>query len=213
MDFSYFIVILAVTAQLCQARVFNHEDADTREFPDMQLSPEDIAVLKMLKNDKILGALLDGDANTTDVRAFGWKIFPGTHWCGNGHIANSDSDEDLGSFKNLDRCCRTHDKCPRNLKSQALGYGTKNTGKYTASDCACDDEFKSCLKAVPKGKWYHIKTRLEHGSSQLVGKLFFNLLKMKCLKFDEKPQPITNDADDISDAEEEKAKLVAPNPF
>lgn len=41
---------------------------------------------------------------------------------------------------------------------------------------------------------------------------------MKCLKFDGKPQgdgpqPITDDADDMSDEEEEKAKLVEPKPF
>ncbi|XP_057310022.1 phospholipase A2-like [Hydractinia symbiolongicarpus] len=177
----------------------------------MVLTTEDVAVLKMLKNNEILGSLLDGEENMTEVRAFGWKIFPGTHWCGNGDIAKSDSDEDLGFFKKVDSCCRTHDKCPRSLNTGAKGYGTTNTGKYTASDCACDNQFKSCLKKVPKGKLKHVKTRLEYGSARLIGKIFFNFLKMNCLKFEEPQQ-----ADDISgDGADDSntAQLVPPTPF
>ncbi|XP_057308975.1 phospholipase A2-like [Hydractinia symbiolongicarpus] len=183
--------------------------ADTREFPEMEFSEQEKEVIRMLKNQNLLNSLLDGDDQnmTADVRKLGWKIFPGTHWCGNGNIADSQDDSDLGTFDKVDRCCRTHDHCPRNLNGGTSGYGTVNTGKYTASDCECDAEFKSCLKAVPKGKWYQIGTRLQYGSARLIGRMFFDWLKMKCLDF-EGPSAVNGEASDS-----EKAVLKDPKPF
>ncbi len=45
-------------------------------------------------------------------------IFAGTKWCGSGNLAASEND--LGILSGPDRCCRTHDKCPMELKIHAF---------------------------------------------------------------------------------------------
>jgi len=55
-------------------------------------------------------------------------IVPGTKWCGPGSIAQND--QDLGFFKQLDTCCRTHDYCPDQIGPEESKYGLKNEGRY-----------------------------------------------------------------------------------
>nr|P0DMI6.1 RecName: Full=Phospholipase A2 heteromtoxin; Short=HmTx; Contains: RecName: Full=Heteromtoxin large subunit; Contains: RecName: Full=Heteromtoxin small subunit; Flags: Precursor [Heterometrus laoticus] len=69
----------------------------------------------------------------------------GTKWCGSGNEATSGID--LGYFKNLDSCCRTHDHCD-NIPAGETKYGLTNEGIYTMMNCKCESVFKQCLKDV-----------------------------------------------------------------
>ena len=97
----------------------------------------------------------------------------GTLWCGNGNKA--ESDEALGSYADVDSCCRDHDKCDRNVGAFGKKFGYRNWRPYTVSDCECDHKFYNCLKAANEHKI----------AAKIVGKLFFNILRMPCLKIDE----------------------------
>ncbi|XP_065067126.1 acidic phospholipase A2 PA4-like [Rhopilema esculentum] len=98
-------------------------------------------------------------------------IMPGTLWCGNGNKA--DSEDDLGSFTEVDMCCREHDHCPRTVGAFKKQYGFRNLFLFTVSDCKCDFMFYTCLKNVEDHKV----------AAKLVGKMFFNVLRMPCLRF------------------------------
>lgn len=97
-------------------------------------------------------------------------IFPGTNWCGAGNI--SDDDEDLGALGRTDNCCRQHDQCFDTINANQTKYGLKNRGLITLSHCDCDDEFYQCLREV--------NTPVSHS----IGKLFFNILRVKCFRKD-----------------------------
>ena len=85
----------------------------------------------------------------------------------------ADNDDDLGAYRDVDLCCREHDKCPRNVNAFAKKYGYRNWRPFTVTDCECDSTFYKCLKAAD-----------EHPrAATIVGKLFFNILRMPCLKF------------------------------
>ncbi|XP_043287655.1 phospholipase A2-like [Venturia canescens] len=101
-------------------------------------------------------------------------IFPGTKWCGDGNIA--DSETDLGKLRALDACCRAHDNCP-----EAIGAGKSygrllNDGTFTKSHCSCDREFYTCLKNS------HSRT------AKAIGKTYFNVLRPRCFALE---NPIT----------------------
>lgn len=55
-------------------------------------------------------------------------IFPGTKWCGPGN--NADNDDDLGRFKETDKCCRAHDLCD-GIEAGASKHGLKNDSPYS----------------------------------------------------------------------------------
>ncbi|CAL1281898.1 unnamed protein product [Larinioides sclopetarius] len=95
-------------------------------------------------------------------------ILPGTKWCGVGDIA--DSFEELGTQTDVDACCRAHDHCPVKLKAFRTGYGMINLSLYTKSHCDCDKEFFSCLKTS------------SNKLADVVGNLYFNIMKFQCLK-------------------------------
>nr|WNB50471.1 group 3 secretory phospholipase A2 isoform x2 [Hemiscorpius lepturus] len=97
-------------------------------------------------------------------------IFPGTKWCGAGNVA--DDYEDLGRAEDTDKCCRTHDHCNDTIPRLGTKYDLKNNGLYTKSSCACDLTFHSCLQEG------------ENLASDLVGKVFFNVLRTQCFKKD-----------------------------
>lgn len=40
-------------------------------------------------------------------------LYLGTNWCGYGHITPKGNGSELGTYVNVDKCCRTHDHCPR----------------------------------------------------------------------------------------------------
>ena len=64
-------------------------------------------------------------------------IYPGTKWCGNGHIA--ENYDDLGEHKGTDRCCRTHDHCKVIIPGLTSKYNYFNFRPYTIVSCSCDD--------------------------------------------------------------------------
>eukprot|EP00794_Sanderia_malayensis_P003896 gene3896-4440_t len=98
-------------------------------------------------------------------------IFPGTLWCGMGNKA--ENDEQLGTYADLDSCCRSHDKCDRKVNAFSKDYGYRNWRPFTVNDCDCDSEFYSCLKDAKEHK----------KAAKIVGKIFFNILSMPCLRF------------------------------
>ena len=86
---------------------------------------------------------------------------------------NAENDNELGEYGDVDSCCRTHDKCDRTVKAFAKKYEYRNWRPFTVSDCECDSKFHKCLKDVKEHK----------KASEIVGKLFFNILEMPCLRF------------------------------
>lgn len=55
--------------------------------------------------------------------------FSGTKWCGTGDIATTY--HDLGSDKDSDKCCRTHDLCPVKIRAFKQRYNLTNNSLYT----------------------------------------------------------------------------------
>lgn len=53
----------------------------------------------------------------------------GTKWCGTGDIAANYFD--LGTEKEIDRCCRTHDLCPVKVRAFQSRYGLNNMSFYS----------------------------------------------------------------------------------
>ncbi|CAL8115534.1 unnamed protein product [Orchesella dallaii] len=93
--------------------------------------------------------------------------FPGTKWCGKGYSTNDSND--LGGFTGTDKCCRMHDLgCPFYIEAFEEKYAIFNWRGYTINHCTCDERFRSCLKQT------------NTGSSNFVGKLFFNVVQTKC---------------------------------
>ncbi|XP_074602662.1 phospholipase A2 hemilipin-like [Brevipalpus obovatus] len=101
-------------------------------------------------------------------------IIPGTKWCGPGSIAQND--DDLGFFKQLDACCRTHDYCPDQIGPKEIVHGLKNEGRYYRLACYCDEMFKKCLK--------NIEGAIERVAAQGVGLMYFDCYAATCFKRD-----------------------------
>uniref|UniRef100_A0A224XFH7 Phospholipase A2 n=1 Tax=Panstrongylus lignarius TaxID=156445 RepID=A0A224XFH7_9HEMI len=93
-------------------------------------------------------------------------ISPGTKWCGPSNRALRYGE--LGGFWQADRCCRKHDTCKLSIAPFSNEYSSLNTGPFTLSHCSCDRRFRNCLKMA------------DTGASNLVGKLFFNVVQTKC---------------------------------
>jgi len=90
-------------------------------------------------------------------------IVPGTLWCGAGQIADQYSN--LGPDYQLDRCCRQHDFCPLDV----MRFTLQNPTPYTQVACLCDEILYKCLK------------KLGSTSANDVGKVFFNIIQMRCV--------------------------------
>ncbi|KAH8271566.1 hypothetical protein KR018_008376 [Drosophila ironensis] len=73
-------------------------------------------------------------------------IVPGTKWCGPGNIA--DNYDDLGTERELDKCCRAHDNCPDKISTQGELHGLFNYGVFPIFSCECEAAFRSCLTAL-----------------------------------------------------------------
>ncbi|KAK3909488.1 Phospholipase A2 isozymes PA3A/PA3B/PA5 [Frankliniella fusca] len=95
-------------------------------------------------------------------------ILPGTKWCGTGDIAANYFD--LGTEKDIDRCCRTHDLCPVKVRAFQSRYGLSNMSFYTKSHCICDDMLLTCLKASRRP------------TANIMGNIYFNLLRVPCVE-------------------------------
>ncbi|KAL3274088.1 hypothetical protein HHI36_015505 [Cryptolaemus montrouzieri] len=105
-------------------------------------------------------------------------IIPGTKWCGTGDIAKDY--HDLGEDILTDMCCRNHDLCPVKIRAYSKKYNLNNDSLYTKSHCNCDDIFYSCMK------------RQTTRSAQILGQIYFNLVKVPCLQDNEKENPLEN---------------------
>ncbi|KAF6204763.1 hypothetical protein GE061_018925 [Apolygus lucorum] len=99
-------------------------------------------------------------------------IFPGTKWCGSGSVAEDEND--LGSHPETDSCCRDHDMCPDVIEAGGSKHGLSNHAPYTRLHCDCDDQFKKCLR----------NSTDDMKVSQVVGTLYFDLLRTKCYKLE-----------------------------
>ncbi|XP_052818298.1 group 3 secretory phospholipase A2-like [Mya arenaria] len=102
-----------------------------------------------------------------------WGIFPGTLWCGFGNMAE-DMYGNLGDHSETDDCCRQHDLCRPMIKALQTRYFLSNPSVLPISHCGCDDDFYRCL------------LRVGSPTSRTIGRIFFNLVKMKCFDFDMK---------------------------
>lgn len=70
----------------------------------------------------------------------------GTLWCGYG--CNATDWSQLGENKEVDRCCRTHDLCPRRQTQDRVEVEDNALdGQRTILDCQCDQQLLSCLEA------------------------------------------------------------------
>ncbi|XP_067668359.1 uncharacterized protein [Haliotis asinina] len=96
-------------------------------------------------------------------------IVPGTKWCGEGNVANSY--DDLGTSRQTDACCRTHDHCPYFIDAFQSKYHYQNLYPWTLSLCDCDKALYQCLKSV------------NNSASNEVGIGFFGVLDVECFTF------------------------------
>ncbi|XP_044587668.1 phospholipase A2-like [Cotesia glomerata] len=104
------------------------------------------------------------------VKAPFYFIVPGTKWCGNGNIAEDQSD--LGVFSATDKCCRKHDNCDNSIVAGGYFKTLHNEGLFTRSSCECDNQFYNCLKFISTPPSYQ------------VGIKYFNILAPPCYIFD-----------------------------
>jgi len=95
-------------------------------------------------------------------------IIPGTKWCGTGDIATTFSD--LGTERQMDTCCRTHDLCPIKIRAYEAKYNITNNSIYTKSHCVCDDMLYDCLKKLA-----------DISAAQLMGSIYFNIVQVPCI--------------------------------
>ncbi|XP_044730141.1 uncharacterized protein LOC123293396 isoform X1 [Chrysoperla carnea] len=93
-------------------------------------------------------------------------IAPGTRWCGYENDARKYTH--LGINDSTDKCCRRHDHCKINISAMSKRWNLWNSRPYTISHCSCDLSFRACLKLT------------DSGASNMVGKLFFNVVQTKC---------------------------------
>lgn len=149
--------------------------SDVSDFSSLDLSKREEELIEILKEANGEGEV------TPDVRELGGKIIKGTLWCGKNNTARSK--DDLGLFTEVDKCCRTHDQCPRHLAKGKKGYGILNDGKYMATDCKCDDKFKSCLLPISREQKNGLFAKLQLIVANTVGAMFFSAPKRKCLHF------------------------------
>uniref|UniRef100_A0A0A9Z5E4 phospholipase A2 n=1 Tax=Lygus hesperus TaxID=30085 RepID=A0A0A9Z5E4_LYGHE len=90
------------------------------------------------------------------------STFPGTVWCGPGNTAKNDSH--LGPLRDVDACCRAHDKCNDVIPRFSKKYGIFNPTMSPKYNCVCDRAFHKCLMNVPK--W-------EGRAAEFIGSLYF----------------------------------------
>jgi len=99
-----------------------------------------------------------------------WFIFEGTKWCGQGSLATSY--DDLGKHREVDKCCREHDKhCEARIHPLTKKYRTWNISLKTASHCKCEVRFKKCLQKV------------NNTASRQIENLYFNFIEPHCIRF------------------------------
>jgi len=195
---------LCTSTMVCCAHEAEHEhEADVFFLKNYQKSgdflnllPVERNILASLKNKNLLQYLIhDCDAYkfkhqcAIEDENFRNSMYPGTLWCGEKKplaksIHKGSEDDDLGYFKELDYCCKSHQNCSRQIQAHDEQYGIMNHENYTVYDCVCDDEFSTCLSQIKKEmNWMKIMKNLEFRSAQLYGLTYFNSLKTDCIEF------------------------------
>ncbi|XP_021961260.1 uncharacterized protein LOC110856975 [Folsomia candida] len=111
-------------------------------------------------------------------------ILPGTKWCGVKDVA--DGWNDLGPEKDLDKCCRSHDLCPRKVLAFRAAYNLVNWSFYTKSHCECDAAFYDCLKQASS----------TNPTAELMGNFYFNVLRMQCIDEEHPPRCVLRNSED-----------------
>ncbi|KAH3891570.1 uncharacterized protein LOC127855574 [Dreissena polymorpha] len=111
------------------------------------------------------------DLETTSYYTMTRGIFPGTLWCGFGNIAE-DTYGKLGEHSETDDCCRRHDLCKPIIKAFQERYFYSNPSVFPISHCGCDVMFYDCL------------LKADSSTSKMIGRIFFNHVKMKCFDYD-----------------------------
>lgn len=144
------------------------------QYFSQRMPVHNISFYEMLKIIEVCSDLdyrddVEDDVGDVDVRSLTSGILPGTLWCGVNDAAGGDWSK-LGTFWRLDKCCRAHDLCSVKVKPFQSRYGILNVAPYTKTHCSCDQMFYHCLKKVNSAQ------------SAGVGKLFFNLLHIKCIE-------------------------------
>ncbi|XP_044738205.1 phospholipase A2-like [Chrysoperla carnea] len=120
-------------------------------------------------NNDMTNEITDEDGNPIGEQRLS-LIVPGTKWCGSGNI--SENYEDLGKFKETDKCCRAHDYCDDIIEAGETKYNLTNNSFYTRLNCKCDEEFYNCLRGTDSYVSNH------------VGGIYFNVLGTKCYRED-----------------------------
>lgn len=147
----------------------------TKPFNQLMAGVKDIG---SLDNDRsFVAGVVSGVTNVANVAnslADNFKdrvqaIYPGTLWCGDGHVAQARSG-DLGLFFFTDTCCRQHDACKIYIRAGDTKYGLTNTGLFTRSHCSCDKQFRECLQKTKS---------LVSGQ---IGLTYFNVLGPQCFR-------------------------------
>jgi len=121
-------------------------------------------------------------------------ILPGTLWCGQGDIAREESD--LGTFAEMDECCRNHDRCEDYIRPQAIRYGLYNRYKICRSSlCDCEMQFYNCLKQI-RGFYTYAVRKIYFGKCKQCFRTFYN------------PQECVNEGLDIIEEMDRKGRRV-----
>ncbi|EZA62662.1 hypothetical protein DMN91_007504 [Ooceraea biroi] len=102
-----------------------------------------------------------------EVKNLRHGILPGTRWCGRGNIARNNSE--LGTYNELDACCRAHDSCEDYIRPKSEKYGLYNKYICRSSLCECEVQFYNCLAQI-SGLY-----------SSIVGQVYFRKCK-KCFR-------------------------------
>ncbi|XP_063916769.1 uncharacterized protein LOC135132574 isoform X2 [Zophobas morio] len=110
--------------------------------------------------------VLEMKTHQTDRSKRAIFVAPGTLWCGDSN--NAKHYTQLGVLANTDKCCRRHDHCKMIIPGFSTKFHYTNLSPFTLSHCHCDESFRACLKVV------------DSSDSNLVGKLFFNVVQTKC---------------------------------
>lgn len=153
--------------ELTTRKPYCHVHTDRGRIQTMLLASDQRRVRQM-PDDAIAKLENICKSNAVNSAHQGGFIYPGTKWCGPGHIAQNDSD--LGFHRKEDMCCRNHDKCPQNLLRGECRLGICNNSPYTRSHCDCDAAFRRCLQNV------------NSETANTIGAIFFNIVQVICFK-------------------------------
>ncbi|KYM96572.1 Phospholipase A2, partial [Cyphomyrmex costatus] len=120
-------------------------------------------------------------------------ILPGTLWCGRGNIARKDSE--LGMYKEMDECCRTHDNCEDYIRPKGTRYGLYNKYICRSSLCECELQFHKCLTQI-RGLYPYA-----------VRRIYFTKCK-QCFRTFYDPQECINEGLDIIEEMDRKGRPI-----